>query len=97
MHYNSKFFPEPEKFQPERFLKSNENKVVPFSHLPFGGGPRVCMGQRFAMVEMKIAIAKLLARFRIMATPETKLEPLKGDPFLFSYDEIRVKLEPRTF
>ena len=67
MHYNSKYFPEPEQFRPERFLKSSSSseegsKVVPFSHLPFGVGPRVCIGQRFAMVEMKIAMAKLLSR-----------------------------------
>jgi len=97
MHYNSKYFPEPEKFLPERFLKSNENKVVPFSHLPFGGGPRVCIGQRFAMVEMKIAMAKLLSKFRIVATPKTKIEPLLGDSFLFSYDNVHIKLEPRVF
>ena len=97
MHYNPKYFPEPEMFQPERFLKSNESKIVPFSYIPFGGGPRVCIGQRFAMIEMKIAMAKLLAKFKIVATPATSMDVLKGDTFLFSYGDILVKLEPRLF
>ena len=97
MHYNPKYFAEPEKFQPERFLKSNESQIVPFSYIPFGGGPRVCIGQRFAMVEMKIAMAKLLAKFKIVASPATSMDVLKGDTFLFSYGDILVKLEPRLF
>ena len=39
----------------------------------------------------------ILTRFRIVATPKTKLEPFKGDSFLFSYGNVYVKLEPRTF
>jgi cytochrome P450 len=97
MHYNPKYFPEPEKFIPERFLKSSNTEIVPFSYIPFGGGPRVCIGQRFAMIEMKIAMAKLLAKFKIVDTPVTRLDILKGDPFLFSYDHVHVKLEPRSF
>jgi cytochrome P450 len=98
MHHNPKFFPDPEKFRPERFLKS-ENPVSPasqFSYIPFGGGPRVCIGMRFAMAEMKIAMAKLLAEFRIVSTPETRLDLMEGDSFLFNYPEVRVKLERRT-
>ena len=97
MHNNSKYFPEPEKFKPERFLKPNSDEIVPFSYLPFGGGPRVCIGQRFAIIEMKIAMAKLLSRFKIVDTPATKLEVLTGDSFLLSYEGIYVKLEPRNF
>jgi len=92
MHYNPKYFPEPENFIPDRFLKSSNTEIVPFSYLPFGGGPRVCIGQRFAIVEMKIAMAKLLSKFKIVNTPSTKLEALKGDPFLFSYDNVLVTM-----
>lgn len=97
MHHNPNFFPEPEKFTPERFLKPNSETIVPFSYLPFGGGPRICIGQRFAIVEMKMAMAKLLSRFRIVDTPSTKLEVLRGDNFFLSYEDIYVKLEPRNF
>ena len=97
MHHNPKLFPQPEKFKPERFLKPNSNEIVPFSYLPFGGGPRICIGQRFAIIEMKIAMAKLIYRFRIIETPSTKLEVLKGDNFFLSYENFHVKLEPRNF
>ena len=55
----------------------------------------MCIGQRFAMVEMKIIAAKLLAKYRIEDTPETKINFDTGDLFLLSYPEIKVKLVPR--
>ena len=98
MHHNPRFFPEPEQFRPERFLKTeSENLASQYAFLPFGGGPRLCIGMRFAIAEIKIAMAKLLANFKIVETSQTKLEPLPGDPFMFSYPDIKVKLERRTF
>ena len=52
-------------------------------------------GERFAMVEMKIAMTKLLSKFRIEANEKTKLELRKGDQFLLSYDQILVSISPR--
>ena len=98
MHHNPRFFPEPEQFRPERFLKTeSETLATQYAFLPFGGGPRLCIGMRFAIAEIKIAMAKLLANFKIVETSQTKLEPLPGDPFMFSYPDIKVKLETRTF
>ena len=99
MHHNPRFFPEPERFRPERFLKSEndaDSLASQYAFLPFGGGPRLCIGMRFAIAEIKIAMAKLLANFQIVDTSQTKLEPLPGDPFMFSYPDIKVKLEKRT-
>jgi len=99
MHNNPEYFPEPEKFKPERFLKENEgsnDNVVPFSYIPFGGGPRQCIGMRFAISEIKIAIAKVIKAFQIVDTPDTKIELYHGDMFMMSYDKINVKLVPRT-
>jgi cytochrome P450 len=53
LHHSEEYFPEPEKFKPERFLKENSADVVPFTFRPFGGGNRECIGRRFAMNEMK--------------------------------------------
>jgi len=61
-------FPEPEKFIPERFLSQTTN---PFLWLPFGTGPRNCIGERFAMMQMKVAIVSLLATFNLEITDET--------------------------
>ncbi|KAJ1789808.1 hypothetical protein LPJ62_002248 [Coemansia sp. RSA 2167] len=66
MHYNPEYFPEPEKFIPERFAeeKSSELKgVSPFAFAPFSNGSRQCVGMRFSLIEQRVAIALLLIRF----------------------------------
>lgn len=60
LHENEKLYPEPRKFRPERFL---ERKFTPYEFIPFGGGPRRCIGAAFAMYEMKIALATLLRQY----------------------------------
>jgi cytochrome P450 len=94
-HYDPDFFPEPDTFRPERFLKENADQLIPYTWRPFGAGNRVCIGQRFAINEMKIFMAKLINKFQIIDTPETKLTYSKGD-FLMSYPEIIVKLNARN-
>jgi len=85
-------FPEPENFNPERYLEENAGKDWVFS---FGMGPRVCIGSRFAMSEMKMALAKLILEFRILDSPETKLEFYGGDVLALSFPEIKIILEKR--
>jgi len=72
----------------ERFLKENSDNIIPYTWRPFGGGPRNCIGKRFAIVEMMIAMAKVLKRFRIEKTEETKLELKKGNLFFLGFDQV---------
>lgn len=59
MHRDPKFFPDPEKFIPERFLDENApHKAHPFSYVPFSGGPRNCIGQKFAGMELKVRLGR---------------------------------------
>ena len=91
-HHNPDFFPEPEVFRLERFLKENSDEIIPYTFRPFGAGPRDCIGKRFAMVEMMIAMATILKNFKIEKTEETKLDLLKGNFFHLGFKEIKVKL-----
>merc|ERR1719414_611771 len=94
-HFDEEFFPEPNVFNPDRFLKENEDKIIPYTWRPFGAGNRVCIGQRFALLEIKIFVAKLLQKFKIVKTARTALDIPKGTMFLLTYPEIVVKLEKR--
>ena len=95
-HHDPDFFPEPEKFKPERFLKANAEELIPYTFQAFSGGPRVCLGQRFAMVEMKICMAKLIQKFRIKTCPTTELKFVPGSFLgLLGFEEIFLTLEPR--
>ncbi|KAL3219183.1 hypothetical protein MRX96_030632 [Rhipicephalus microplus] len=67
LHRNKEQFPDPESYIPERFLPENCKNMHPFSFIPFSSGVRVCLGQKFVMVEAKVLLAKLLSKFTVEA------------------------------
>jgi cytochrome P450 len=78
MHRRAKYFPNPERFDPDRFRPESEKDMVRSSYLPFGGGPRVCIGNQFALLEGQIVLAALAQRvtFEAASTREIQTEPL---------------------
>lgn len=78
LHRDPKYFPNPDKFDPERFSEENKDNIVPYTYLPFGHGPRKCIGNRFALMETKILIAHLLQKFTLKRTEKT-VEPVVYD------------------
>lgn len=62
---DERFFPDPLKFDPERFSKQNIEKILPFTNLPFGNGPRNCVGERFGLMQVKTGLVKVLKDFRV--------------------------------
>jgi cytochrome P450 len=96
MHYNAAYFPNPETFDPERFTPENEKQIPRYAYLPFGGGPRVCIGNQFAMMEARLILATVLQHYDLSlltseaVTPEVllTLRPKGGIP-------IRLKLRER--
>lgn len=63
MHRHVKLWEQPDRFDPDRFLPENESRHVPGSYLPFGSGPRICVGAAFATIETALIIARLVRRF----------------------------------
>ncbi|KAF2898585.1 hypothetical protein ILUMI_07590 [Ignelater luminosus] len=71
IHRDSKYYPDPEKFDPDRFNDENKTNIAPLSYLPFGAGPRNCIGSRFALLETKLIIIKILQKFEIVPVDKT--------------------------
>src|SRR2546423_10668119 len=74
LHLRPGFYEDPETFRPERFL---DGDIPPYSFVPFGGGPRRCVGAAFAQFEMKIVLRRVLERTRLRAdSPEPERQKL---------------------
>lgn len=76
MHRDPEFFPEPEAFKPERFSDSNVDSIRPYTYLPFGAGPRNCIGMRLALQAVKLCLFHSVRNIRFVRTEKTKV-PLK--------------------
>lgn len=94
MGMNEKVWKNSKEFIPERFELSKMAKLNPFAYLPFSAGPRNCIGQKFAMLEMKCTIAKVLSRFELSVAPDFTLK-LKPEIVLKPSRGIRLKLKAR--
>ncbi|WP_117194656.1 cytochrome P450 [Rhizobium terrae] len=77
LHRHELHWEKPRAFMPERFLPENRGRLNRFQYLPFGVGPRTCIGATFALQEGVIALAVLMHRYRFDATPETKVWPVQ--------------------
>nr|QTM97432.1 Cytochrome P450 [Sitophilus oryzae] len=76
LHLDSNHYPDPKKFDPERFSEENKGKIPPFTYTPFGVGPRNCIASRFALLEIKALLSKLIYNFEILPNSKTK-SPIK--------------------
>lgn len=70
VHRDPRWFPEPDRFLPERWADGLERRLPRFAYFPFGGGPRVCIGTAFAMMEAVLLLATIAQRFHIQVLPD---------------------------
>ncbi|XP_049610661.1 cytochrome P450, family 3, subfamily A, polypeptide 65 [Syngnathus scovelli] len=97
LHRDPSLWPEPEAFKPERFSKENKDSIDPYAFLPFGAGPRNCIGMRFALLMMKLALVEILQHFSFVPCKETDIPmELSIDGFTSPKNPIKVKLVPRV-
>jgi cytochrome P450 family 6 len=82
LHYDPEYYPNPEVFDPERFSGENKNSRPAFTWIPFGEGPRACIGLRFALLQSKVGLVTLLKNYNIKLNQNTKL-PLKFEKLTF--------------
>ncbi|KAK5641506.1 hypothetical protein RI129_010053 [Pyrocoelia pectoralis] len=97
IHRDKKYYPNPDEFDPERFSPLNRQKIKPNTYIPFGFGPRNCIGFQFALLEIKTAVFHLLSEFEIVSTDKTK-NPIKLSTSGFQLSPaggIWVGLKPR--
>ena len=91
IHRNPSIWHNPEGFDPERF--GSEDTRSQFAYIPFGGGPRVCIGKNFALMEAQLCLAMLVQRFRLELVPGYRTEPLPMISLRSSHG-IRMAIKP---
>ncbi|XP_068966573.1 cytochrome P450 6k1-like isoform X2 [Bombus flavifrons] len=75
-HHDPDYYPDPATFDPERFTEENKRTRHPYTYLPFGEGPRNCIGMRFALLQIKVGIISFLRKHRV-ETCERTITPIK--------------------
>ncbi|XP_051165324.1 cytochrome P450 4g15-like isoform X1 [Leptopilina boulardi] len=97
IHRDEKFWPEPLKFDPDRFLPEQIAKRHQYSYLPFSGGLRNCIGEMYAMMMMKTIISVILRKYILKKDNIQRMEDirLKFDIFLQPVEPIKIRLENR--
>ncbi|GIX78192.1 cytochrome P450 4V2 [Caerostris darwini] len=95
LHRNEDVFPDPEKFDPERFGPESRISIPEFAYIPFGAGPRNCIGRWFGEMEVKTMVCHILRNFSIHSLdPRDKVLPVMNVT-LQSFQPIRIRFRPR--
>ncbi|XP_066905478.1 probable cytochrome P450 6a13 isoform X1 [Halyomorpha halys] len=96
LHHNPQYFPEPEKFNPERFSEENKHNVNPFAYIPFGEGPRSCIGKKFGLLQIKIGLISVLRNYSVEPCEYTQVPlTMTSAPFTTPTEPIKLKLFKR--
>jgi cytochrome P450 len=94
MHRDERWFPDPERFDPDRFLPVRQAERPKFAYFPFGGGPRVCIGEQFAWMEGVILLATIVQRWKLRLVPD---HPVALQPIITLRPKygMRMRVDPR--
>ncbi|CAG9108353.1 unnamed protein product [Plutella xylostella] len=97
IHHDPKYYPDPDVFDPERFSAENKNSRPNMTFMPFGEGGRLCIGQRFAYLQMKTGLAHILRNFTVKVDDVTKkMTYLKSSLIIRPANDINFTFVPRN-
>ncbi|MBM4070404.1 MAG: cytochrome P450 [Planctomycetes bacterium] len=94
VHRDPKYFKDPEAFDPERFAPGRVDEIPSYAYIPFGGGPRICIGNNFAITEIVLVAATVLQRFQLVLD-QAEVEP-ELEVVLRPKGGMRMRAVPRT-
>jgi cytochrome P450 len=95
VHRDPRWFPNPEGFDPDRWSPERMKRIPRFAYFPFGGGPRVCIGNHFAMMEATLILAIIVQRFRVELLPGQRLDLKPSVTLRQAGPGLRVRIRER--
>lgn len=95
MHRDARAFPDPETFDPDRFAPGRVESIPDYAYIPFGGGPRICIGSALAIMEVVLVAATVLQRFHLSLAPEQGEAEPEVEVVLRPRGGLRMRLTPR--
>ncbi|KAF7487338.1 thromboxane-A synthase isoform X1 [Marmota monax] len=96
LHHDPEHWPDPETFDPKRFTAEAQRQRQPFTYLPFGAGPRSCLGIRLGLLEVKLTLFHVLSKFCFEACPETQVPlQLESKSALGPKNGVHIKIVSR--